>query len=61
MLAYALASKPCSEVTNMLYLSSGVLCVGSSENQLEGFGKENRKYRLFPIVKDSLLTNPQIL
>ena len=38
MLAYALASKPCSEATNMLYLASGVLCVDSSENQLEEFG-----------------------
>jgi hypothetical protein len=25
----------------MLYLSSGVLLVGSSENQLEGFGEED--------------------
>jgi hypothetical protein len=24
----------------MLYLVSGVLCVGNSENQLEGFGEE---------------------
>ena len=36
MFAYMLTPKPCSEVTNMLYLSSGVLCVGSSGNQLEG-------------------------
>ena len=45
MFAYALASKPCSEATNMLYLSSGVLLVGSSENQLEGFGEEDRRCR----------------
>jgi hypothetical protein len=36
MFAYALASKPCSEATNRLYLSSGVLLVGSLENQLGG-------------------------
>ena len=35
---HALVSKPCSEAINMLYLASGVLCVGSSENQLEEFG-----------------------
>ena len=29
----------------MLYLSSGVLLVGSSENQLEGFGEEDRRCR----------------
>ena len=40
MFAYTLASKPCSEATNMLYLASGVLLVGSSENQLEGFREE---------------------
>ena len=43
MFAYGLTSKPCSEVTNMLYLSSGVLCVDSSENQLEGFEEENKQ------------------
>jgi len=42
---YTLVSKPCSEATNMLYLSSGVLIVGSSENQLEGFGEEDRRCR----------------
>ena len=42
---YTLVSKPCSEATNMLYLSSGVLLVGSSENQLEGFGEEDRRCR----------------
>ena len=41
----ALASNLCSEATNMLYLSSGVLLVGSSENQLEGFGEEDRRCR----------------
>ena len=35
---HTLVSKPCSEATNMLYLASGVLCVDSSENQLEDFG-----------------------
>ena len=29
----------------MLYLASGVLLVGSSENQLEGFGEEDRRCR----------------
>ena len=29
----------------MLYLASGVLCVGSSENQLERFGEEDRRCR----------------
>ena len=38
----ALASNLCSEATNMLYLSSGVLLVGSSENQSERFGEEDR-------------------
>ena len=42
---HTLVSKPCSEATNMLYLSSGVLLVGSSENQLEGFGEEDRRCR----------------
>ena len=35
---HTLVSKPCSEATNMLYLSSGVLLVGSSENQSEELG-----------------------
>ena len=42
---YTLVSKPCSEATNMLYLASGVLLVGSSENQLERFGEEDRRCR----------------
>ena len=41
----AFTSKPCSEATNMLYLSSGVLLVDSSENQLERFGEEDRRCR----------------
>jgi len=43
---YTLVSKPCSEATNMLYLASGVLLVGSSENQLERFGEEDRKCKV---------------
>ena len=42
---HTLVSKPCSEATNMLYLASGVLLVGSSENQLERFGEEDRRCR----------------
>ena len=30
----------------MLYLASGVLCISSAENQLEGFGGEDRGYTL---------------
>jgi len=30
----------------MLYLASGVLCVGGSENQLERFGEEDRKCKV---------------
>ena len=53
---YTLVSKPCSEATNMLYLASGVLCAGSSENQLEEFGDSSkgcdfmRKYNEFITV-----------
>ena len=42
MFADALASKPCSEVTNMFYLFSGVLFVGSLKNQLEDSGKNTK-------------------
>jgi hypothetical protein len=41
-----LTSKPCSEATNILYLVSGVLLVGSSENQLERFEEEDRRYTI---------------
>ena len=34
----------------MLYLASGVLLVGSSENQLEGFGEEYL-LRAFPCLR----------
>ena len=37
---YTLVSKPCSEATNMLYLASGVLLVGSSKNQLGDLRKK---------------------
>ena len=40
-----LAFNLCYKVINMLYLSSGVLLVGSSENQLERFGEEDRRCR----------------
>ena len=30
----------------MLYLASGVLCIDSSENQLERFGEEDRKCKV---------------
>ena len=46
MFAYMLTSKPCSEATNILYLASGVLLVGSSENQLERFEEEDRRYTI---------------
>ena len=36
MFAYALASKPCSEATNMIYLSSNGLT-------LAGFGESNQR------------------
>ena len=50
MFAYSATSKPCSEVKNMLYLSSGLLFVGSSENQLEEFGEEDRRCRSLPQI-----------
>ena len=37
---YTLVSKSCSEATNMLYLASGVLLVGSSKNQLGDLRKK---------------------
>ena len=49
----------------MLYLASGVLCVGSSENQLEEFGDSSkdcefmRKYAVFLQIHN-ILENPQI-
>ena len=46
MFAYMLTSKPCSEATNILYLASGVLLVGNSENQLERFEEEDRRYTI---------------
>ena len=51
MLAYALASKPCSEATNMLYLSPCVLLVGSVANQLKGFGEEGGRHRNIQRIK----------
>ena len=44
MFAYRLTSKPCSEVTNILDLSSGVLFVGSLGNQLEDFEEGGSRY-----------------
>ena len=49
----------------MLYLASGVLCVDSSENQLEDFGDSPkgcdfmRKYAVFLQIHN-ILENPQI-
>ena len=44
MFAYRLTSKPCSEITNILNLSSGVLFVGSSGNQLKDFEEGGSRY-----------------
>ena len=57
MFAYMLTSKPCSEATNILYLSSGVLCVGSSGNQLEVFGKKAEDTEIFGKLNSIGLTH----
>jgi len=44
----------------MLYLSSGVLLVGSSENQLEGFGEEDRRIKLSGKLNFKELTQKSI-
>ena len=44
MFAYRLTSKPCSEITNILNLSSGVLFVGSSGNPLKDFEEGGSRY-----------------
>ena len=41
MFAYTLASKPCSEATNRLYLSSGVLPLAAWEISWKDLRKKN--------------------